>query len=66
MSRLGASIVTFFLEEEVLTTETLTLLTRTLESSLRDVLGRARAATNAAELDEAVVGPLKVTVHELM
>jgi chromosome partition protein MukF len=66
LSRLGASIVTFFLEEEVLTTETLTLLTRTLESSLRDVLGRARAATNAAELDDAVVGPLKVTVHELM
>src|SRR6187549_3832232 len=40
LSRLGASIVSFFLEEEVLTTETLTLLTRTLESSLRDVLVR--------------------------
>jgi chromosome partition protein MukF len=66
LSRLGASIVSFFLEEEVLTAETLTLLTRTLESSLRDVLVRANAATNAVELDEAVVGPLKVTVHELM
>jgi chromosome partition protein MukF len=66
LSRLGASIVSFFLEEEVLTTETLTLLTRTLESSLRDVLLRARATTDAAGLDEAVVGPLKVTVHELM
>ena len=66
LSRLGASIVSFFLEEEVLTAETLTLLTRTLESSLRDVLVRANAATNVAELDDAVVGPLKVTVHELM
>jgi chromosome partition protein MukF len=66
LSRLGASIVSFFLEDEVLTTETLTLLTRTLENSLRDVLVRARAASGQAELDEAVVGPLKVTVHELM
>jgi chromosome partition protein MukF len=66
LSRLGASIVGFFLEEEVLTTETLTLLTRSLESSLRDVLSRARAATGAAALDDAIVGPLKVTVHELM
>lgn len=66
LSRLGAGIVSFFLEEEVLTAETLTLLTRTLEKSLRDVLGNARSATTAPELDEAVVGPLKVTVHELM
>jgi chromosome partition protein MukF len=67
LSRLGASIVSFFLEEEVLTAETLTLLTRTLESSLRDVLALARAAgADARALDEAVVGPLKVTVHELM
>ena len=66
LSRLGASIVSFFLEEEVLTTETLTLLTRTLEGSLRDVLLRARAASDTQALEEAVVGPLKVTVHELM
>src|SRR3954465_10610346 len=66
LSRLGASIVSFFLEEEVLTTETLTLLTRTLESSLRDVLVKARAATDAGGLGEAVGGPLKGTVHELM
>jgi chromosome partition protein MukF len=66
LSRLGASIVSFFLEDEVLTTETLTLLTRTLENSLRDVLVRARATSDAASLDEVVVGPLKVTVHELM
>lgn len=66
LSRLGAAIVSFYLEDEVLTAETLTLLTRTLEHSLRDVLGRARAASDAASLDDAVVGPLKVTVHELM
>jgi chromosome partition protein MukF len=66
LSRLGASIVSFFLEDEVLTTETLTLLTRTLENSLRDVLQRARSASDAASLDDAVVAPLKVTVHELM
>jgi chromosome partition protein MukF len=66
LSRLGASIVSFFLDDEVLTSETLTLLTRTLENSLRDVVTRARAASNKAEIDAAVVGPLKVTVHELM
>lgn len=66
LSRLSASIVSFFLEDDVLTTETLTLLTRTLESSLREVLLRAGRASDNAELDEAVVGPLKVTVHELM
>lgn len=65
LSRLGASIVSFFLEEDALTTETLTLLTRSLEASLRDVLAGARAASDAASLDAAVVGPLKVTVHEL-
>lgn len=65
LSRLGASIVAFFLEDDALTTETLTLLTRSLESSLRDVLARAQAAADAEALDSAVVGPLKVTVHEL-
>jgi chromosome partition protein MukF len=66
LTRLGVAIVTFFLEDEVLTTDTLTLLTRTLESSLREVLQHARAAENGADLDLAVTGPLKVTVHELM
>jgi chromosome partition protein MukF len=66
LSRLGAGIVSFFLEEEVLTTETLTLLTRTLENSLRDVLEKARVAKEATALETAVVGPLRVTVHELM
>jgi chromosome partition protein MukF len=65
LSRLGVAIVGFFLEEDVLTTETLTLLTRSLEASLRDVLTSARAAGDAATLDAAVVGPLRVTVHEL-
>jgi chromosome partition protein MukF len=65
LSRLGAGIVGFFLEDDVLTTETLSLLTRSLESSLRDVLTRARDAADAEALDAAVVGPLKVTVHEL-
>src|SRR6187549_1117020 len=48
LSRLGVAIVSFYLEDEVLTTETLTLLTRTLESSLRDVLLRAHAARDRA------------------
>ncbi|HEY6079180.1 MAG TPA: condensin subunit MukF, partial [Polyangiaceae bacterium] len=66
LSRLGVSIVSFYLEDEVLTAETLTLLTRTLESSLREVLLRAHAAGDQAALEEAVVGTLRVTVHELM
>jgi chromosome partition protein MukF len=66
LSRLGVSIVSFYLEDEVLTAETLTLLTRTLESSLREVLLRAHAASDVAGLEDAVVGTLRVTVHELM
>ncbi|HYJ09921.1 MAG TPA: condensin subunit MukF [Polyangiaceae bacterium] len=66
LSRLGVAIVGFYLEDEVLTSETLTLLTRSLEGSLRDVLTRAKAASDAASLDQAVVGPLDVTVRELM
>ncbi|HYP87645.1 MAG TPA: condensin subunit MukF [Polyangiaceae bacterium] len=65
LSRLGASIVNFFLEDDVLTAETLTLLTRSLEASLQAVLAGARAAGDGAALEAAVVGPLKVTVHEL-
>lgn len=66
LSRLAASIVAFYLEDDVLTTETLTLLTRSLEQSLRHVLGSAQSARDAAELEQAVVGPLDVTVRELM
>ncbi len=66
LSRLGAAIVGFYLEDEVLTSETLTLLTRSLESSLRDVASAARGAADAVGLDAAVVGPLDVTVRELM
>jgi len=66
LSRLGASIVSFFLEEEVLTKETLTLLTRTLEHNLSDVLARAQAAADASGVSDAVVGPLDVTLRELM
>ncbi len=66
LTRLGVAIVSFFLEDESLTAETLTLLTRSLESSLREVLEKGLAAQAAPQFDEAVVGPLKVTVHELM
>lgn len=65
LTRLGTAIVQFFLEEEALTRESLSLLTQSLIATLRDVLAAARRATDPAQLRDAVVGPLRVTVADL-
>jgi chromosome partition protein MukF len=62
LTRLATGIVEFFLEEDVLTRESLTLLTATLRATLTEVVAAARAG--AAEA--AIVGPLRVTVGELV
>ncbi|HEX7842531.1 MAG TPA: hypothetical protein VF469_33890 [Kofleriaceae bacterium] len=66
LSRLATGIVQFFLEEDVLTRETLGLLTASLRAALAGVLEAARTAGDPAAWQERVVGPLQVTVAELV
>lgn len=66
LTRLASSIVQFFLEEESLSRESLTLLTRTLLVSLSNVLERARALGAPEGWRSEVVAPLRVTVAELL
>lgn len=67
LTRLASGIVEFFLQDEALTHESLTLLTRGLLSSLAEVLAGARAATSSKETWRSeVVGPLRVTVFDLV
>jgi chromosome partition protein MukF len=66
LSRLGSSIVAFFLEEDVLTRETLGLLTTSLRGAITSVLEAARRAADPAAWQDAVVGPLRVTITELV
>jgi chromosome partition protein MukF len=62
LTRLASSIVQFFLEDESLTRESLTLLTRTLLLSLSPVLERARTLEDREAWRAEVVAPLRVTV----
>ena len=77
LSRLATGIVEFFLEEDVLTRESLVLLTGSLRAAIAGVLEAARAAsapgptqaTTQATTDAwqgGVTGPLRVTVSELI
>lgn len=66
LSRLGTAIVDFYLEEDVLTRASLSLLMTSLRVALTDVLATARAATTPEEWRDAVAGPLEVTVAELI
>ncbi len=66
LSRLARGIVEFYLEEEVLTRESLTLLTTTLLSSLAEIRAAARRARTEAEWRSEVVAPLRVTVADLV
>jgi len=63
---LAAAIVEYFLMDEALTRESLTLLTGTLRAHLAEILAAAKKATTDQELREAVVGPLRVTVADLV
>ncbi|MEZ4363883.1 MAG: hypothetical protein R3B48_27155 [Kofleriaceae bacterium] len=66
LTRLATGIVEFFLEEDVLTRESLTLLAATLRSTLAEVLEAARGAATPAAWAERVEGPLRVTAAELV
>ncbi|HYC78089.1 MAG TPA: condensin subunit MukF [Planctomycetota bacterium] len=66
LTRLAAAVVEFFLAEETLTRESLTLLTGTLRAQLAQVLAAARKADGADAWRLDVVGPLDVTVRDLV
>jgi len=66
LSRLATGIVEFFLEEDILTRESLVLLTGSLRAAIAGVLEAARAAERAEAWQSGVTGPLRVTVSELI
>jgi chromosome partition protein MukF len=66
LTRLAASIVDSFLQDDSLTRENLTLLTRSLRASLADVLSCANRAESVEEWQSGVEGPLRVTVADLV
>src|SRR5262249_57114752 len=64
LSRLATGIVEFFLEEDVLTRESLTLLTASLRAALDGIAAAARAADGAAAWPGGVTRPLRATATE--
>lgn len=71
LTRLGTAVAEFFLEEDALTRENLTLLTRTLLASLEAIVVTARGLREAGESaktgwTEHVEAPLRITVGDLI
>src|SRR5262245_34090079 len=66
LTRLAAAVVEYFFADEALTRESLTLLTRTLLAQLAEILAAARKADSVEAWRERIVGPLRVTVGELV
>ena len=66
LTTLAAAVVKYFLTDEALTRESLTLLTGTLSAQLAEVLAAAKKATNEDAWRNKVSGPLRVTVGELV
>jgi len=67
LTRLGTAVAEFFLEEDALTRENLSLLTRSLLGSLGDITAAARGiAPGETTWPDLVEGPLRVTVADLV
>ncbi|GMU22533.1 MAG: hypothetical protein AMXMBFR13_26190 [Phycisphaerae bacterium] len=66
MTRLASGIVEFFMADQVLTRESLSLLTKALLVSLAQVRSEAKKAQTPEEWRQNVVGPLRVTVGDLV
>lgn len=66
LTRLAAAVVEYFLADEMLTRESLTLLTRTLLGQLAEVKSAATHAETPDAWRDHVVGPLRVTVGDLV
>jgi chromosome partition protein MukF len=57
LTRLAAAVVEYFLADEALTRESLSLLTGTLRAQLADVLAKAKKADGEESWRQTVVGP---------
>lgn len=66
LTRLATAIVEFFLEDEVLTEESLGALTGALLGTLNGLNERARSAESPADWQSQVTAPLRVTISELV
>jgi chromosome partition protein MukF len=66
LTRLAAAIVEYFLTDEALTRESLTLLTGILRAQLAEILAAARKAEGEDAWRTTVSGSLRVTVSELV
>jgi chromosome partition protein MukF len=66
LTRLAAAVVEFFLADEALTRESLTLLTGTLRAQLAEILAAAKRADTDEAWRQRVVSPLRVTVGDLV
>jgi chromosome partition protein MukF len=66
LTTLAAAVVQYFLTDEALTRESLTLLTGTLSAQLAEVLAAAKKADGEEAWRAKVVGPLRVTVADLV
>jgi chromosome partition protein MukF len=66
LTRLAAAVVEYFLADEALTRESLTLLTGTLRAQLVAILDAAQKAGDERAWREGVIGPLRVTVGDLV
>lgn len=65
LTRLATALVEFYLADEALTVESLTLLTRALQAKLAEVSQVARLATRPEDW-RRVIGDLRVTVGDLV
>src|SRR3984957_8782706 len=66
LTRLAAAVIEYFLADEALTRESLTLLTGTLRAQLAEVLAAAKKVDGEEAWRRNVVGPLRVTVGDLV
>lgn len=66
LSRLATAIVEFFLDADVLTRQSLSALTTTLDATLAQVVAAADAADSPEAWQVGVVEPLRVTIADLV
>ena len=66
LTRLATAIVDFYLEEEALTGDSLSLLLRTLHAGLAEIREQARSAGTEQEFSDRVAAPLRVTIRDLV
>jgi chromosome partition protein MukF len=66
LTRLAAAVIEYFLTDEALTRESLTLLTGTLRAQLAEILAAARKAEGDEAWRTSVVAPLRITVADLV